>query len=126
MNRKLLLQELIAVRFSGNQADFARAIHRSPAQVNQWLSGHRRIGDAGARTIEMALNLEAGYFDRQVSYAKAGNIRALQLNEPAPQHDIDEVVAMMRATDDKGRAMVLGAVRAVLAGHTPAVKNLRS
>lgn len=126
MNRKLLLKELITVRFSGNQADFARAINRSPAQVNQWLSGHRKIGDAGARTIEMALNLDAGYFDKPVSYAKAGNILALQLNEPSSKNDIDEVVAMMRATDDKGRAMALGAVRAVLAGHTPVAKNQRS
>lgn len=114
------------MRYGGNQADFARAINRSPAQVNQWLTGHRKIGDAGARTIEMSLNLEAGYFDRPVSYAKAGNIHALQLNEPTAKNDIDEVVAMMRATDDKGRAMALGAVRAVLAGHTPAAKNLRS
>lgn len=123
MNRKHLLKELIASRFAGNQADFARAINRSPAQVNQWLSGHRKIGDAGARTIEMALGLDAGYFDRSPTYSKAGNVHPLQLNEPTGKNDIDEVVAMMRATDDRGRAMALGAVRAVLAGYAPAAKN---
>lgn len=87
MNRKHLLKELIASRFAGNQADFARAINRSP------------------------------------TYSKAGNVHPLQLNEPTGKNDIDEVVAMMRATDDRGRAMALGAVRAVLAGYAPAAKN---
>ncbi|WP_273702974.1 S24 family peptidase [Candidatus Accumulibacter vicinus] len=57
------LRALIQSRFGGNQAAFAAAIKRSPAQVNQWLSGHRAIGDAGARIIELALDLPPGYFD---------------------------------------------------------------
>lgn len=63
MDRKQLLKDLVTNRFDGKQADFARAINRSPAQVNQWLSGHRAIGDAGARHIELKLSLPQGYFD---------------------------------------------------------------
>lgn len=63
MDRRAKLRALIQARFGGNQAEFACAIKRSPAQVNQWLSGHRAIGDAGARIIELALGLPSGYFD---------------------------------------------------------------
>lgn len=57
-----MLRDLIDTRFDGNQAEFARAIKKSPAQVNQWLTGHRNLGDAGARHIELVLNLGTGYF----------------------------------------------------------------
>lgn len=64
MNRKDMLRALIdAPPFDGNQAEFARKIGKSPAQVNQWLTGHRALGDAGARNIEMKLGLGLGYFD---------------------------------------------------------------
>jgi hypothetical protein len=62
MDRKRLLQEIIDSRFDGSQAAFARAIKRSPSQVHQWLTGHRMLGDAGARHIELSLRLEPGYF----------------------------------------------------------------
>lgn len=65
MDRRTKLRSLIQSRFGGNQADFAVAIKRSPAQVNQWLGGHRAIGDAGARIIELALELPPGYFDEK-------------------------------------------------------------
>lgn len=68
MDRKTLLKQLIDDRFGGNQADFARAIKRQPAQVNQWLTGYRALGDAGARNIELALNLPNGYFDHTVPF----------------------------------------------------------
>ncbi len=123
MARKLLLKALIADRFAGSQAEFARAIKRSPAQVNQWLTGNRALGDAGARTIELALELPAGYFDQRLSYAKAGNILAMQLREPQPLSDIEEVARLMQETDDRGRAMALAAVRVALSGYTPAAKN---
>lgn len=63
MDRREQLKSLIDARFGGVQADFARAIKRSPAQVNQWLSGHRLLGDAGARHIEITLGLPIGFFD---------------------------------------------------------------
>lgn len=123
MSRQLLLKALIADRFSGSQADFARAIKRSPAQVNQWLTGNRKLGDAGARTIELALELPAGYFNQRLSYAKGGNIIGLELQEPAPRSDIEEVARLMRETDDRGRAMALAAVRVALHDYQPARKN---
>ncbi len=119
MSRQLLLRELIASRFGGSQKDFAAAVGRSPAQINQWLTGHRKIGDAGARNIEIKLGLAAGYFDRKISYAKTGNILALQIGEPSETDDIERVVALMRATDAKGRSMALAAVKVALAGHVP-------
>jgi len=63
MTRREVLIRLIKERFGGNQAEFARAIRKSPAQVNQWVSGHRNLGDAGARHIEITLGLPQGYFD---------------------------------------------------------------
>ena len=63
MNRIKLLQKLIDDRFDKNQAQFARAIKKSPSQVNQWLNGHRAFGDGSARTVEMKLGLPQGYFD---------------------------------------------------------------
>lgn len=122
MNRILLMKSLIADRFAGSQAEFAKAIGRSPSQVNQWLSGHRKIGDAGARTIEVALQLPRGYFDRIVSYAQKGRALSASLQEPGPQSDIDQVIELMQATDDRGRAMALAAVRVALAGYVPKTK----
>jgi transcriptional regulator with XRE-family HTH domain len=63
MDRKKLLQQLIEERFGGTQAKFARAIGRSEAQVNQWLTGYRNIGEAGARLIEKKLKLPQWWMD---------------------------------------------------------------
>ncbi len=64
VDRRTLLRKLIDDRFHGRVAEFARAIGRSPSQVHQWLHGHRRLGDAGARHIEKTLpGLWQGYFD---------------------------------------------------------------
>lgn len=117
MSRDLLLKALIADRFNGNQTHFAKAIKRSPAQVNQWLTGHRALGDAGARTIELALNLPPGYFDQPLTYARRGALMAMHVAEPGDDYVIDEVVSLLRATDHTGRVMALGAVRAALAGY---------
>ena len=56
-----VLKTLIEGRFDGNQAAFARAIGRSPSQVNQWLTGHRRLDVKGCRLIEKALGLATDY-----------------------------------------------------------------
>ena len=63
MNRQEKLQQLIDERFKGNAAAFARAIERSPAQEHHWLKGIRSIGDAGARHIELSLDLPQGWFN---------------------------------------------------------------
>lgn len=123
MERHLILRALIHDRFNGNQTEFARVIKRSPAQVNQWLTGHRKLGDAGARTIEMALGLAQGYFDQRLTYAKSSLIRSLPVREPDEDTTIAEVVRMMNATDDTGRAMVLAAAKVALAGYHPAKQS---
>ena len=59
-----LLKEIIETRFNGSQAEFARAIKRSPSQVHQWIKRHRKFGDGSARHVELTLNLPNGYFDQ--------------------------------------------------------------
>lgn len=63
MDRRALLRSLINDRYHASVAEFARAINKAPAQVHQWLSGNRALGNAGARDIEIRLNLAQGYFD---------------------------------------------------------------
>lgn len=58
------LLQLQAKRFSNRQADLARAIHRSSSQINQWISGVRRIREDSARMIEEKLALPRGWMDR--------------------------------------------------------------
>lgn len=138
MDRKTLLQRLINDRFSGSQADFARAIKRSAPQINQWLSGHRVIGDAGARHIELTLKLPSGYFDGGYQ-SEAGNRTTSALQEGSEQRKeyganvatlavkedplIEQAVAIMKATDATGRAMALAAIKVALNGYQPAKAN---
>lgn len=63
MNRREALKRLIDERFEGKQAEFARAINRSPSLVWQCLSGHRNIGEKLAREIESKLRLKQGWLD---------------------------------------------------------------
>lgn len=49
-----------------------------------------------------------------------GNVTKIPLQEDA---DIKSVVAMMEATDSKGRSMALAAVKIALHGHKPAQAN---
>ena len=63
MDRRELLRALINDHYHANVAEFARAIKKAPSQVHQWLSGNRTLGNAGARDIEIMLNLGQGYFD---------------------------------------------------------------
>ena len=124
MDRITLLRELIAERFSGNQADFARAIKRSPAQINQWLTGHRNLGDSGARLIELALDLPIGYFDGRnkavfdgkLDLYSAGTQKtptrvAMQDRPPyKPTYSpaIEAVISLMLEMTEVGQGVVLG------------------
>lgn len=63
MSRLEIVKNLINERYNGNQTEFARAIGKAPAQVNQWINGHRNIGDGIASNIEIALNLPRGFLD---------------------------------------------------------------
>lgn len=63
MNRIDRVKALITERFNGSQTDFAKAIKKAPAQVNQWLNGYRNIGNGAAADIERELDLIRGYLD---------------------------------------------------------------
>jgi phage repressor protein C with HTH and peptisase S24 domain len=57
------LRRLIDDKFNGNQSDFAKAVGRKPAQINQLLRERRQIGEATASLIEKRLGLPQGFFD---------------------------------------------------------------
>lgn len=119
MDRRTKLRALIRSRFRGNQAEFASAIKRSPAQVNQWLSGHRAIGDAGARIIELALSLPSGYFDSANAQPPEGqedvSCRGKATVRTIPElPEISAVVGLMRAMCVSQRGEVLGYARRVM------------
>jgi SOS-response transcriptional repressor LexA len=63
MDRISRLKLLINERFAGNQAEFARAIDRSPALIWQYLKGRRKLGEEMARHIEHKLRLDFGWID---------------------------------------------------------------
>lgn len=66
-NRTKRLLYLIEKEFEGSQVKFAKAIHRSTAQVNALVKGRRIIGDALALYIERTLNLGVGWFDKPLA-----------------------------------------------------------
>jgi len=66
MNRQRKLKELIDEQFAGSQADFCRKAELQPAQVNQWLTGYRNLGEKAARKIESKLGLQPLWFDRKL------------------------------------------------------------
>jgi SOS-response transcriptional repressor LexA len=96
LNRRMEKQDLTDVRrknilaivehdFANNKADFARAIDRAPAQVNNFLSGKlgKVIGAELARHIEGKVGLEPGYLDRQ--HVRPG--------KPSAQKNVGKVVS---------------------------------
>lgn len=58
------LERLIAKRFKGKDADFAKAANVSASQISQWRSGYRNIGEKAARAIEDSLSLPEGFLDQ--------------------------------------------------------------
>ena len=58
------IQRLVKSRFDDSQADFARAIGKSPAQVWQFMAGRRPVGEKLAHDIETALALSPGSLSR--------------------------------------------------------------
>lgn len=74
--------ELVTNRFGGNQTAFAKAIKKAPSQVNHWITGHRSLGDAGARHIEIELGLEQGFFDRSHHRSNSNEYTEKALTDP--------------------------------------------
>ncbi|STQ99822.1 Uncharacterized HTH-type transcriptional regulator HI_1476 [Kingella potus] len=69
MNRLERVKTLIEENYNGNQTEFARAIGKAAAQVNQWVNGYRNIGDGAAANIETALDLPRGWLDGEAGHA---------------------------------------------------------
>lgn len=68
--------------FQGSTKDMAEAIGKSPAQISQWFSGFRNIGDAAARQIEDRLGLHRGYLDGIAGPSSAEILSAALLSAP--------------------------------------------
>lgn len=93
------MRAIIDEQFDGVQADFARAIGRSPSLVWQYLSGYRELGEKFSRHVERKLNLPSGYLDGR-SNAYVGQ------TEPRP------VLNVMDGPDIQGRVPLISWVQA--------------
>ena len=61
--REQLVKTLIAKRYGGSKAAFARDIHKSPTTVSRWFMkgpNHKNIGEDVARHIEDAITVPRG------------------------------------------------------------------
>ena len=79
MNRIERVKTLIAERYNGNQTEFARAVGKAAAQVNQWMNGHRNIGNGVASDIEKALDLPRGWLDDEAAGLPAAQGRKIRI-----------------------------------------------
>lgn len=83
--RREKLQELIRDRFEDSQADFARAVGKSPSQIWQWVTGHRNLSADSAQELARPLGLPRDYFEDRAS--------------PSPEDRVP-VVGTVQAGDD--------------------------
>lgn len=60
------LQLLKRERFGDRLVNLATALHKSPSQVSQWLSGVRKMREDSAREIEAKLRLPRGWMDQEI------------------------------------------------------------
>lgn len=109
---------------------FEKLLSISSGRVTQ-ISRGDSVGKVGPKGLaNLALR---GYNPKWVNYgppnkkllADQDHEKITQLKK-AEDRDIAEVVALMEATDDKGRALVLGAAREALRHHTPIRKHRAS
>ena len=116
MSRLDTVKKLINDKFDGNQADFARAIQKAPAQVNQWLNGYRNIGDAVALHIEKSLNLPIGFLDGEqgemrpapaVYIPPAGGIAVLEETDTTHTHREIQMYDLKLSADNGNAEWVL-------------------
>ncbi len=123
-----------------NQAELAAACGIKPPSVNDWLSGktkslkaHTAQKAASALGVRIAwltygtgpMRDQPGTQDDGTALRQAPTpyITKLQPKAPAEPEEIVEVLALMRNTDDRGRAMALAAVKVALNGYKPAKAN---
>lgn len=79
MNRIERVKTLIEERYNGNQTEFARAVGKAAAQVNQWMNGHRNIGNGVASDIEKALDLPRGWLDDEAAGLPAAQGKKIRI-----------------------------------------------
>ena len=97
MTRIEKVRMLIDRHYNGRQKNFAQAIGKPPAQVNQWLTGFRNLGNGLAAHIEKTLGLPAGWLDddpvdtalpaKHGELAPAAPMRFWSSNDPLPEDD---------------------------------------
>lgn len=107
--RKCRLLELIDGKFSGRQVDFCTRANLSQAQVSQWLTGYRKIGEKVARRIEESLALENFWLDkREIAFRSDVMALAEEMQKLSPEQ-VSKIRALVIAfntaeDDDRGNA----------------------
>lgn len=108
-------EEALATRY-GCDASYIKQLAR---QYKASDTGKEKgMGSATARKFEDSSNKEIGWMDHEHT-----DPIATRNVTPFRDPDIAAVVAMMEATDARGRILALGAVKTVLADYRPAVAN---
>jgi DNA-binding transcriptional regulator YiaG len=99
------------------QSAVARLLNTSPQRVKNWEV--RGISSDGMITAEKIIGCSPSWIKTGIGEPQS---MSASLVLPMPRTDvyIAEVVKLMESTDDTGRKMALGAVKAALAGHQPA------
>lgn len=109
----------------------AKGLGVSWQTVQQW---EKPGGTAPKRTrlekVAALLNTTTMYLitgqDDSGQYRAGGNVVKIEQQVPGYRHPdktISEAVALLEQTDEKGRIMALGAIRAALSGYSPAKAN---
>jgi hypothetical protein len=117
-----ILRALIDERYAGNQAAFARAVGRQPAQIHQYLSGYRTLDIKASRIFEDKLCLPVGYFQGATE-----NVHAIAEPLPVPYIHPNEttrrIIALLDETDEAGRGVALHAASQALKEYTASKGN---
>lgn len=123
MTRLDILKALIKDRFGDRKAEFAQAIGKSPSQVSQLLSGHRKIGDATVRNIEIQLNLPQGYFDNPGLSVQStqGTYHVKKTKQCKTRPLAQKLCALADCIDDEGLRQAISYMEFLRTAH-PAVK----
>lgn len=123
MKPKDILAALIKDRYKGNQAAFSRAIKRQPAQINQWLTGYRKLDTKGQRHIEKELGLPAGYMSGDADYSTAPANSNLGVKEPDAKSTrplVQQLCKIAERIDDAGLLKLHGYASCLLSEHPQA------
>ena len=79
--RKNNLKKYILEKFNGNNTAFAKAVDKNVNQINLFLTDNekffRSMGERVARSMEQALGLKDGFFDRPADTSSPNNLFSL-------------------------------------------------